>query len=187
MEGKKIYCPFQHYSIARRSVLLPGQYYEPFSNKTMCPPVGAQYAFFDANRDPCENIGQAVYVVYNDVLNPPPGFEKISPGFPQLKEVAPINSLEQQQVIWQSSCQYLNSSTSDQMTGGEGESNRGSPYLMEVSLARDMRLDALQEQEDMEESYQLQTGTEGYYLKPLKRVNAKIVTNYTQQLQEVRH
>ena len=153
----------------------------------MCPPVGAQYAFFDANRDPCENIGQAVYVVYNDVLNPPPGFEKISPGFPQLKEVAPINSLEQQQVIWQSSCQYLNSSTSDQMTGGDGEPNRGSPYLMEVSLARDMRLDALQEQEDMEESYQLQTGTEGYYLKPLKSGKAKIVTNYTLQLQEVRH
>ena len=119
---QQLYCPFQHYSTARRNVPLPGQYYDPFSNKVMRPPLGNNYAFFDANRDLCSNIDQALYVVYNDALCPPPGFTRISSAFNCYGELLPsqaMTSEEEQQILWASSCENLHNQRPEQVESNE--------------------------------------------------------------------
>lgn len=189
-EKQRLYCPFQHYSTARRNVPLPGQYYEPFSNKVMCPPLGNNYAFFDANRDLCSSIDQALYVVYNDALCPPPGFTRISPAFNDCGDVLPsqaITSEEEQQILWASSCENLHKRLSEQVESNEGERNQANICRGGISPTQSVQPGVNEVQEETEEAYQLQIGTDGYYLKPLKSGKAKQVTNYTLQLQEVRH
>lgn len=68
------YAPFASYVTARREHLLPGQYYTPFSSKIMEPARGTAYAFFDSDKNPCQDIVQAVYVVHDMMLPTPPGF-----------------------------------------------------------------------------------------------------------------
>ena len=188
---QQLYCPFQHYSTARRNVPLPGQYYDPFSNKVMRPPLGNNYAFFDANRDLCSNIDQALYVVYNDALCPPPGFTRISSAFNCYGELLPsqaMTSEEEQQILWASSCENLHNQRPEQVESNEeAERNQVNTCLVGISPNQGIQPQIHEAQEETEEAYQLQTGTDGYYLKPLKSGKAKQVTNYTLQLQEVRH
>ncbi len=192
------YAPFASYVTARREHLLPGQYYTPFSSKTMEPARGTAYAFFDSDKNPCQDIVQAVYVVHDMMLPTPPGFIRISQavnGYGRPLAIPEYATPEDEVSAWVSSIRRLmrRSATARDATEETLQTDRlqrdavNSNLIGLPPIPTQQRVDSESHVDEEEDGYQLKAGGDGYYLKPLKSGRALRTTNYLIELKEVRH
>ena len=196
------YTPFSFYVTARRTVMPPGVYYRPFSTdadkKMMPPPPGALYAYYDENRDPCQDPMRAIYAVYDSALPPPPGFTVLNPGINDCGMLLPLpffSNPEDAKIAAFCALHKFLLHRTDSPGSQEGPIQTEEQQRTTVSsdLAGLPSLPPQQkgdeELQDNEEDirYQLLAGEDGYYLKPPKNGRALRTTNYLIEVQEVRH
>ncbi len=198
--SKKLCAPFSSCVFARRAVPLPGQYFAPFSlGKQLLPLPNLLYSYYDQNREPCQNIDQAMYVVHSHLLPTPPGFIRMDPGvnaYGKPYVVPEYSNTEDEQIATYLTIQKLcrrpeeeaKNTVNELKQTGDQKRTIINTDLLGIPPASQQVTVPVEEQADTEiDAYQLQEGPDGYYLKPLKSGKALRATNYVLQLKEVRH
>ena len=193
------FAPFTFYVTACRDVMPPGVYRQIFSNKKMPPPPpGVPYAYYDENRDPCADFQRAIYAVYNSALPPPPGFTLLDPGINDFGMPQPLptfSNQEEAEIARFCAIQRLMQHREDSTPGlgKEPEQEKQQRTAINSDLVGlpppppQMQQKETGEAHDEEVGYQLQSGQDGYYIKPLKSGRALRATNFLIEIQELRH
>lgn len=196
------FAPFTFYVTARRAVMPPGVYYKPFitpgDKKMPPPPPEIPYAYYDENRDPCQDPMRAIYVVYNSALPTPYGFTVLDPGINDFGMPLPLpiySNQEDAEIARFCAIQRLMKHQADNTPGLSNEPEQEKQQRMAVNSdlvglpppPPQQKGDGEVQADEEDTRYQLLMGEDGYYLKPPQNGRALRTTNYLIEVQEVRH